>query len=263
MTHSPPNGWGCSCFVIGARTIAGAVRVGGKPGNSLPDGWRSPQPKTGTPPGIDKGWDHAPGASVAEMVTSMVQKPVNWDFSLAVAYMRNVPEPNRDAFSRGYRELPSVATEMRLYVERVRDEQNGAAFALKVRVEPQRTLGLATNQQTREIERLTGLSLKGDLYDFAVDRDAVRHIFDRHSNAVIEASRGQRAVTPDDFARLGLLLNAPDTMGSGDTISRRGPIIRMTRRFGDETLVTLFEVRTGRRRLALVTMWVELARPRP
>ena len=134
MTHSPPNGWGCSCFVIGARTIAGAVRVGGKPGNSLPDGWRSPQPKTGTPPGIDKGWDHAPGASVAEMVTSMVQKPVNWDFSLAVAYMRNVPEPNRDAFSRGYRELPSVATEMRLYVERVRDEQNGAAFALKVRV---------------------------------------------------------------------------------------------------------------------------------
>lgn len=65
-THAPPNGWGCSCYVLGARSERGAVRLGGKPALSLPEGWNKPDPRTGVPPGIDKGWAYAPGASVAE-----------------------------------------------------------------------------------------------------------------------------------------------------------------------------------------------------
>ncbi|RUS64880.1 hypothetical protein EGN72_02495 [Pseudorhodobacter sp. E13] len=73
-THAPPNGWGCSCYIVGARTLAGAVRVGGKPGLVLPETWAAPVPKTGAPAGIDKGWDYAPGASVAELLALGAKK---------------------------------------------------------------------------------------------------------------------------------------------------------------------------------------------
>ncbi|QYK42857.1 MAG: hypothetical protein KF887_07075 [Paracoccaceae bacterium] len=74
QTHAPPNGWGCSCYVIGARSMRDAVRKGGKPGKTLPDGWAVRSPKTGAPPGIDKGWAYAPGASVAETIAQVAAK---------------------------------------------------------------------------------------------------------------------------------------------------------------------------------------------
>ena len=73
-THAPPNGWGCSCFVIGARSERDAVRKGGKPGKRLPDGWAVLNPKTGAPHGIDRGWAYAPGASVAEAISQLAAK---------------------------------------------------------------------------------------------------------------------------------------------------------------------------------------------
>lgn len=63
LTHAPPNGWGCSCYVLGARTRAGAAAMGGKPGKVLPEGWDGVDARTGAPPGIDKGWAYAPGAT--------------------------------------------------------------------------------------------------------------------------------------------------------------------------------------------------------
>lgn len=73
-THSPPNGWGCSCYVVGARTAAGVRRVGGDPGKTLPDGWQALDPKTGAPKGIDKGWGYAPGALVSDQVQALAPR---------------------------------------------------------------------------------------------------------------------------------------------------------------------------------------------
>jgi hypothetical protein len=67
-THAPPNGWGCSCYVLGARSERAALRLGGKPDLALPDNWAAPDPRTGVPAGIDKGWAYAPGRSVAQEV---------------------------------------------------------------------------------------------------------------------------------------------------------------------------------------------------
>ncbi len=50
-THAPPNGWGCSCYVSGARTMDAARRQGGKPGKELPDGWQTRDPRTARLPG--------------------------------------------------------------------------------------------------------------------------------------------------------------------------------------------------------------------
>jgi hypothetical protein len=72
--HFPPNDWGCSCRVFGARTLAGAIRKGGKPGLKLQPGWDRIDPKTGAPAGIGKGWAYAPGASVAQTVSALAPK---------------------------------------------------------------------------------------------------------------------------------------------------------------------------------------------
>ncbi|MFN3971254.1 MAG: phage minor head protein [Gemmobacter sp.] len=71
-THAPPNGWGCSCFITGARSDRGARRRGGDPDKELPPGWNAIDPRTGAPPGIDKGWAYSPGASVADDIRAQV-----------------------------------------------------------------------------------------------------------------------------------------------------------------------------------------------
>ncbi|WP_126977455.1 PBECR3 domain-containing polyvalent protein [Frigidibacter oleivorans] len=259
-----PNGWGCSCRIRGARSAAGVRRLGGDPDKKLPEFWDRIDPKTGAPVGIDKGWDYMPGGTVSQTINEMTRKAVNWEYSLATAYMRQVPAAHVDAFSTGYRDLPSMRTELRRWVERVQGARNGAPIDPKVVVEPQKTLGLATAPQRAEIERLTGADLGEALYDFAVDRNAVRHVFDRHGNAATERSRGQRAVTPEDLGRLGELLNAPDSVSLGDVRPGQLQVIRYEKQVGTDRLVALFELRPGRRRLSLVTMWVEVpARPRP
>lgn len=73
-THAPPNGWGCSCYVIGARSEAGARRVGGNTNLALPDDWDRRDPKTGAPQGIGKGWDYAPGGTVTDTVLTLRDK---------------------------------------------------------------------------------------------------------------------------------------------------------------------------------------------
>lgn len=72
LTHFPPNGWGCSCYVVGARSERGAVRLGGDPSKLLPDGWDLVDARTGELDGIGKGWGYAPGRTVAEAITSIV-----------------------------------------------------------------------------------------------------------------------------------------------------------------------------------------------
>ncbi len=73
-THFPPNGWGCSCYVLGARSREAARRLGGDPDKVLPAGWENIDPRTGEPKGIGRGWGYAPGASVSDAVTALAPK---------------------------------------------------------------------------------------------------------------------------------------------------------------------------------------------
>lgn len=73
-SHAPPNGWGCSCYVNGARTIDQARRLGGKPGKELDPGWAALDPRTAAPKGIDKGWAYGPGRSTVEDIATLATK---------------------------------------------------------------------------------------------------------------------------------------------------------------------------------------------
>lgn len=88
LTHAPPNGWGCTCYIVGARSIADAVRKGGKPGLALPPNWASLDPKTGAPHGIDRGWDYAPGATAAEAIRAIAPKVDQFPVEIATALLQ-------------------------------------------------------------------------------------------------------------------------------------------------------------------------------
>lgn len=105
--HFPPNGWGCSCHVSGARTAAGVRRLGGDPGKQLPDDSQAIDPKTGEPEGIGKGWGYAPGATAAEDILRLVRdKAEALPPELARAFLQDLLGRFADtALARTLREL--------------------------------------------------------------------------------------------------------------------------------------------------------------
>ena len=69
-TNYPPNGWGCGCTVVAVRASLDDDKT------EPPTGWDEIDAKTGEPPGIDKGWGYAPGASVADELRRFVQNKI-------------------------------------------------------------------------------------------------------------------------------------------------------------------------------------------
>ncbi|QBF31504.1 phage minor head protein [Thalassococcus sp. S3] len=248
-THYPPNEWGCGCYVRGARTERGARRVGGDPDKALPDNWNRIDPKTGTPPGIGKGWDYRPGDTADQAVQMMAQRTVQWPYQLQKAFMEDLPEGVVDGFSRGYRDHPTLATEIRRWAERVLGVRRGTDIAGSAKAQPYWTLGRLDSDWVRLMAEI-GL---GDVagYDFSVSDDTVRHVLNSHGDAARETARGQRAVTAEDYARIGPMLNTRDAVTLDD-----GRVL-VTKTVGSERFQMVFERRAKRRMLSLVTMWIE------
>ncbi|MDC8804225.1 phage minor head protein [Halomonas pacifica] len=88
-THAPPNGWGCSCYELGARSESGARRLGGNPDKALPADWDATEARTGAPPGIDRGWDYAPGDSVQDAVRAARDTLARLPAPLSAAVIRD------------------------------------------------------------------------------------------------------------------------------------------------------------------------------
>lgn len=95
--HYPPSDWGCSCYVVGARSLRAARRLGGDPDKRLPDGWNSIDAATGEPMGIGAGWGYAPGASVARAI---IDKVATLDVPIARAFLDGLPTPVRERLFR-------------------------------------------------------------------------------------------------------------------------------------------------------------------
>ncbi len=91
-THKPPNGWGCRCYLVGARSAEGARRLGGEPDKTPPSGWDQIDAKTGAPVGIDQGWGYAPGQSVVDEVRQLAAKMADWPVEIAAAFVDSLPE---------------------------------------------------------------------------------------------------------------------------------------------------------------------------
>lgn len=98
LTHFPPNGWGCGCRVSGANTEAGIRRQGGDPDKPLPEGWDK-RDIEGNLPGIGKGWDYAPGATVADTINALDDKLPKLPAAIGAAMFHGFPAKARSTLS--------------------------------------------------------------------------------------------------------------------------------------------------------------------
>lgn len=90
-THFPPNGWMCHCRVtaVDEREYLKAQEKG----KTEPlDGWQETG-QTGTPVGIDKGFDYAPGANVNKSLMDFIEKKlINLESSVGAKMWELVQE---------------------------------------------------------------------------------------------------------------------------------------------------------------------------
>jgi len=188
-----------------------------------------------------------PGATVANTVQQMAAKTTQWNYLLAKAYMQNVPQGVRDDLARAYRRLPTVADDTRRYAQRVLDGSRD--------VQPYRTLGLLTKTDADRVANLTGQNVQG--YDFTLDASAIQHINRQHGNVGSEAARGQRAVTGEDYAKLPVVLNDPDMIqDAGTARASQRRLVRWIKDMDGERWIVTQEIRTGRRSIVPITMYI-------
>ena len=184
----------------------------------------------------------------------MAQKTVQLPYTLAKAYMQNVPEPVRDALATSYRALPSVADDARRYAQAVLDGR---------KVDEYRTLGLLTAAQSEQIAQLTqNDAVVSKAYDWAFDAYTVRKVLKDHGDDAAEAKQGQTGVTIDDYALLPQIISNPDKIEEAGKSDVGRPIVRVIKHIDGVTYVLAVEVRSGRQMLALQSMW-KVGRPPP
>lgn len=226
-THFPPNGWGCRCTV---KAVAAP-----KDGDATapPGGWDTRDAK-GRLPGIDQGWDYAPGANTDTSLRTLVQDKL-------IGY----PPAIASALSRDVTRYISTRTDL-------------AEFAREA---------LANRQKREDV----WLGFAGDLIGDAVTRDVRDYLILLRADGIRHADRehrfdggSQRAPTPDDYADAGKWLMDGRVEPADPFVDRYGnrrDRIKVTYETGGERKVSIWEVRHGRRNraLVLVSMWVKSA----
>ena len=253
QTHYPPSDWGCSCFVLGARSARGVRRLGGDPDKDLPKGWDRIDRRTGAPVGIGKGWNYAPGASVSPTVQAMAGKIGKWDHRIATAYLEDLPQQQADALSQAYRDLPSTADDVRRFAQRVYDRTERGTDDMRP-LPTARTLGMARSEQLAQINVILGHDPDdpAEGYDFAIDLSGIGHVRKRHG----PPSNDPMPINPYDFAILPQIVSKPDSISRGEQIEGQLPTVKFVRSIGGKVYEALFELRKGKRSLVLKTFYV-------
>jgi hypothetical protein len=237
----PPSDWGCSCYVLGARSERGARRLGGDPDKKLPDGWDKVDPKTGEPAGIGKGWGYAPGASVAGPVGAMAAKVRDWDVAIGKAFLDEMPATTRDAIGAAYRRLPSVADDVRRYARRALGEAGDAT------VQPIWTIGPVPS--ARAVEWAPRLGADPKHYDFSLDAAAVANV----KAGAGEALRSQVDIISEDYAILPTLVQYGTWASAGTSKATGNPLVSIQLKLGALAYEATFERRVAGKTLALVS----------
>lgn len=118
---------------------------------------------------------------------------------------------------------------------------------------------IISNSQAAIIERETGVVVKGCIK--YVTASGVRHAFNSHGNAELEALAKQIAVTPGDFEQLPLVLSAPDSYLTGKSNKRGNAAVLFKRKIGAKNYHVVMSVVKDRRKTKLLfnTMYIKKA----
>ena len=226
QTHFAPNGWGCMCWIsaVSKSAYMKAIANGkGKP----PVGWDTLDPKTGTPVGIDKGFDYAPGANVDTSLRQIVQdKLINYPPAITKALTYDV---NR-------------------YVNAT---QNAGVFAREVLADTSRLdhLWVGFVENFEEIKAATKVDTKG--YMVLIPAETPRHVDMVHGYD----GGTQRPIVPNDYINVWSVLAEADRIQLSDKLSMHGQsMLVVWKQIGNEVFRCVFEVRPGKRNRALA-LW--------
>lgn len=239
-THYPPSDWGCSCYVLGARSARGVKRLGGDPDKQLPANWQRIDRRTGAPIGIGKGWNYAPGGSVSETVQALAWKLGKWDHQIAKGFMDQLDPSRADALAEAYRALPSTADDVRRYAQRVYQPK-----ADLPELPPVQSMGRLRTDQSQRIRELLNRDVDG--YDFMIDADTVQHVLDRHGPGNERDSR-QRPVEAAAWSQLPQLISQAGEMRHVGKNDQGQEVVELHAVIGDDTFVTRWAVLGQKRR---------------
>lgn len=103
-----------------------------------------------------------------------------------------------------------------------------------------------------DVPNISGLAL-------ALSHDRVRHIMARHGPKAKESARGQRAVSPDDFAALPAVLESAASVEAGTpaTTPSGARLIRVRVPRGAELWEIVLEVQRKQGLLVPYTLWIK------
>lgn len=250
-TYTAPNGWGCSCRIVGLRRLEDARRLGGDPGKPLPEGWDSIDPATGEPPGIDRGWGYAPGDAAYHAQVAAGQF-TRWSDSVA-----------RDVWLEWAQRL-DVDTLDRVF-DRLGSTINPDRRAGMVRAAAERYVDLVmANKTVRGLDLMPAPNVGGAGVDLggrwlALDASMTRHAMQHHGTDR-ERRRGQVPIVARDLANLDLILRSGTlrpTDGRGQLQRLKlGGAVAMGHRYE-----AIFELRRGRMALVTIYKWPETENP--
>jgi hypothetical protein len=102
------------------------------------------------------------------------------------------------------------------------------------------------------VQAATGADIHG--FQHSVDAFAIRHMINRHGDADVETGRGQVALTDEDFKLIPELLASATHVVTGGKSPRGQDIIGYIATAPDGEVFYLEEVRTGRKKLAALSM---------
>ncbi|WP_295377193.1 phage minor head protein [uncultured Pseudacidovorax sp.] len=227
-TNFPPNGFGCLCDVVPVAAPADGAAT------EPPEGWDVPDPATGRLPGVEPGWDYAPGADMDVSMRELVaRKLIDYPPAIARALTGEInaelvpAEPVVDFVQRA---VANPATEGELWLGFLEDaEAAGAAV---------------------------GADLRG--YGVTLPAEAVR------ASQLPAMPASERAPAPEDFLRLMTVLNVPDALEAGPLTDDGQRTLVATRKVGREGFRAVFGVLDGAdvRTLALRLLGITRRVPR-